>query len=55
MNINSRIISIFEREKQIKINNNNDINDRIGFYEKDYINTINNDISQQIYNLKKNY
>lgn len=55
MNINSRIRSIFEREKQIKINNNNDINDRIAFYEKDYINTINNDISQQIYNLKKNY
>ena len=44
-----RIRSIFDTEKQIKKN----INKKIYPIESKYVNTINNDINQQIYHLKK--
>ena len=49
--LSNRIRSIFETEKIIK-NKNNKPN-RIDYYDKNYFGVINNDITQQIYQLKK--
>ena len=51
--LNNRIRSIFEIEKEIKKNYlNNDISNN-NINNKNYIDVINNDISNQIYQLKK--
>ena len=50
--INNKLKSIFDTEKQIKIKNNNI--DKIDFNDKNYFEKINNDITHQIYQLKKN-
>ena len=48
---NNRLKSIFETEKQIK--NTNILTDRIHNPNKNNLDTINNDMAQEIYNLKK--
>lgn len=50
--INNRLKSIFETEKQIK-HNNLLFNEKSKNYNNNYFETINNDIAQQIYQLKK--
>lgn len=50
--INNRLKSIFETEKQIK-HNNLLFNEKNKNYNNNYFETINNDIAQQIYKLKK--
>lgn len=48
---NNRLKSIFETEKQIK--NNNILTDRIHNYNRNNFDKINNDMTQEIYQLKK--
>ena len=52
--INNKLKSIFNTEQQIKTKNYNFDNDKIDFSDQNYFEKINNDITNQIYQLKKN-